>query len=84
MGLQIRANVLQRSLVVPEHPHSAMGSAILAAAGFTSRKVGEVSKEMVKAAITINPVKFSDDSIKERFNLFRELCKQEKIKVNGP
>ena len=84
LGLQIRANVLQRSLVVPEHPHSAMGSAILAAAGFTSRKVGEVSKEMVKAAITINPVKFSDDSIKERFNLFRELCKQEKIKVNGP
>ena len=56
LGLQIRADILQKSMHVPEHPHSAMGAAILAAAGYFNRGVGEVSKEMVSVKRVIEPI----------------------------
>ena len=37
LGLQIRSNLLEKTLRVPSHPNSAMGAAILAAAGFLER-----------------------------------------------
>ena len=40
---------------VPAHPHSAMGAAILAAAGYFNREVGVVSKEMVSVKRVIEP-----------------------------
>ena len=75
VGLQIRADVMQRSISVPEHPNSAMGSAILAAAGFTSRKVGDVSKDLVNIVTTIEPATKPDQSRTERFLSFLEKCK---------
>ena len=75
VGLQIRADVMQRSISVPEHPNSAMGSAILAAAGFTSRKVGDVSKDLVNIVTTIEPATKPDQSRTERFLSFQEKCK---------
>lgn len=75
VGLQIRADVMQRSISVPEHPNSAMGSAILAAAGFMSRKVGDVSKDLVNIVTTIEPTIKPDQSRMDRFLSFQEKCK---------
>ena len=44
LGLQIRADILQKSMHIPAHPHSAMGSAILAAAGYSNRGWGKYLK----------------------------------------
>ena len=55
LGLQIRADILQKSMHIPAHPHSAMGAAILAAAGSFNRGVGEVSKDMVSIKRVIEP-----------------------------
>jgi len=74
IGLQIRADILQKSLHVPSHPHSAMGAAILAAAGFYQKKVGDVSKEMVSIKEVIEPSAMVDSLRKERLEKFRSLC----------
>ncbi|NIP98041.1 MAG: carbohydrate kinase, partial [Akkermansiaceae bacterium] len=44
LGLQVRADLLGKVLCVPAHPNSAMGAAVLAAAGFLERPVGELSR----------------------------------------
>jgi sugar (pentulose or hexulose) kinase len=74
LGLQIRANILQKKLLVPEHPHSAMGAAILAAAGFCDRKVGDVCKDFVSIKKSIDPCTGLDSCRLDKLNQFRELC----------
>ncbi len=74
LGLQIRANILQKNLLVPEHPHSAMGAAILAVAGFCDRKVGDVCKDIVSIKKSIDPSSGLDACRLDKLNQFRELC----------
>ena len=74
LGLQIRANILQKNFLVPEHPHSAMGAAILAAAGFCDRKVGDVAKDFVSIKKSIDPSSCIDPCRLDKLNQFRELC----------
>ena len=74
LGLQIRAEVLQKSLHVPAHPHSAMGAAILAAAGHYNRTVGEVSKDMVSIKQVIEPSSSLSKERSERLAHFRNRC----------
>jgi xylulokinase len=74
LGLQIRANILQKNLLVPEHPHSAMGAAILAVAGFNDRKVGDVCKDIVSIKKSIDPSSGFDACRLDKLNQFRKLC----------
>ncbi len=81
LGLQIRADVLQRSILVPQYPNSAMGSAILAAAGYYSKAVGEMSAELVRILKKVNPSSETDASRNDRFSKFINLCAE---KRTGP
>lgn len=55
LWLQIRAEVTQRTMVVPACPESAFGAAILAAAGFLNQSVGETSRQMVRLEKRVTP-----------------------------
>jgi len=74
--MQIRADMLQRSLKVSQYPNSAMGAAILAAAGFYSKKVGDLSQELVKHSITIDPNPERNQERVSRFDQFSILCEK--------
>ena len=76
LGMQIRADMLQRSLKVSQYPNSAMGAAILAAAGFYSKKVGDLSQELVKHSITIDPNPERNQERVSRFDQFSILCEK--------
>ena len=77
LGMQIRANILQKYILVPSHPHSAMGSAILAASGFHKHSVGQISESMVSIGKRVYPVDDGDHSYKESFLKFRSLCNKQ-------
>lgn len=77
LGLQIRANLLDKRMCVPSHPNSAMGAAILAAVGYFERPVGELSREMVTMVRTIEPTPSA--YYRERLGEFRELCEKNLI-----
>lgn len=74
LGLQVRADLLQKTLCVPSHPNSAMGAAVLAAAGFLDRPVGELSRQLVAIETTVDPRPAS--SLRDRFVEFRQRCQQ--------
>ena len=74
LGLQIRADILQKSMHIPAHPHSAMGAAILAAAGSFNRGVGEVSKNMVSIKRVIEPSTSPVEQRLDRLAYFRTRC----------
>lgn len=72
LGLQIRADLLNKRMCVPAHPNSAMGAAILAAAGYLERPVAELSRQMVTMVRMIEPN--PSTYYRERLAEFRELC----------
>jgi len=74
IGLQIRADVLQKSFHVPACPHSAMGAAILAAAGHNESKVGDVAKHLVRIKKIIEPSSAMDSRRAEKFEQFQQKC----------
>ena len=74
LGLQIRADILQKSMHVPAHPNSAMGAAILAAAGYLNRGVGGVSKNMVSMKGVIEPSTSPSEQRLDRLAYFRTRC----------
>jgi sugar (pentulose or hexulose) kinase len=74
LGLQIRADILQKSMHIPAHPHSAMGAAILAAAGYFNSGVGEVSKNMVSIKQVIEPSTSPVEQRLDRLAYFRTRC----------
>lgn len=76
LGLEVRANVLQKRVRVPAHPSSAMGAAILAAAGFHGEPVGEWSRRMVSITQTIEPSDSRRSYYRDRLAIFREHCYQ--------
>ncbi len=74
LGLQIRADVLQKSMHVPAYPHSAMGASILAAAGYFNREVGKVSKDMVSMKLVVDPSSSPAAERLDRLAYFRMHC----------
>lgn len=74
LGLQVRADFLQKTLKVPSHPNSAMGAAILAAAGHQERSVAALSKQMVTVEKSIEPLARERSYHEDRLARFRELC----------
>ena len=76
LGLEVRAAVLQKRIRVPAHPNSAMGAAILAAAGFHEEPVGKWSSRMVRILRTIEPSDSRMSYYRDRLAIFREHCYQ--------
>lgn len=76
LSLQIRADLLQKRLSVPAHPNSAMGAAILAAAGFHGGQVGEFSQRMVRMDRSVEPNPSRASYYQERLGAFRQLCNE--------
>ncbi len=72
LGLQIRAAMVEKTLCVPSHPNSAMGAAILAAAGYLERSVGELSRQMVTIERTVEPRPTA--YYRDRLAEFRRAC----------
>jgi len=52
---QLRADILGRSVRLPENPEAALGMAVLAAASSSGQPLAEVSAEMVRIRETIDP-----------------------------
>ena len=77
LGMQIRADVLQKCLLVPSNPHSAMGAAVLAAAGFHQHSIGQMSESMVSISHQVDPNKGADRYYAESFLEFRNLCENQ-------
>ncbi|MDG2488825.1 MAG: FGGY-family carbohydrate kinase [Roseibacillus sp.] len=75
-SLQVRADLLSKSIKIPAHPHSAMGAAILAAAGFHHDPVGNWSRKMVKMAWVVEPRGGRENYYRDRFLEFKERCHQ--------
>ncbi len=74
IGLQIRADLLQKTIFIPQSPNSAFGAAILAAAGHKGVSVGKMSKEMAKVERKIFPRAERRDYYLEKYRKFRSLC----------
>ncbi|MCD6518779.1 MAG: FGGY-family carbohydrate kinase [Anaerolineae bacterium] len=75
-GLQIRADVLGRPLLVPQVPVGAMGAAILAARGLAFPSVREAVSEMVHYVRTVEPRPGYHVLYQERYERFLALCQQ--------
>ncbi|MFT5128322.1 MAG: sugar (pentulose or hexulose) kinase [Rhodothermales bacterium] len=72
--LQLRADILQREVIVPAEPECAFGAAILAAAGHRHERVAESATRMVRTAKRFSPRAEVDwDS---RYATFRALCEK--------
>ena len=74
LALQIRADVLNKSILLPKYPNSAMGAAILASAGYHSRGVGDMSKELVSISCEVEPSSQLNSRRNQRLEEFRMLC----------
>ena len=70
--LQLRADILQREVIVPAQPECAFGAAILAVAGHCDEPVADSASRMVRIAKRFSPRTEVDwDS---RYRKFRALC----------
>jgi D-ribulokinase len=77
---QIRASVLNKTLVLPAITETAMGSAILAASGCWFNTVTQANARMVKIAATIDPVTAWQNVYQDTYCTFIEaLTKREYI-----
>lgn len=75
-GLQIRADVLGKELVVPEHESGAMGAAMLAARSVHYAKVEDAVANMVRLRSPVIPRPERADAYAERYSRFVEACRQ--------
>lgn len=74
-GLQIRADVLQKCLRVPQVPLGAMGAAILAARGHVFPSLGEAARQMVHFRQVVEPRPGHLAAYDERYGRFLEACR---------
>jgi D-ribulokinase len=75
-GLQIRADVLGRRLIVPEVPSGAMGAAILAARGAAYGTVTEAARGMVRRSRVVEPRRALQDAYDGRYARFVAACRE--------
>ena len=76
LSLQLRADLLQKSLSVPAHPNSVMGAAVLAAAGFHGDPVGLWSRRLVRIERMVEPDPGRASYFHDRLGVFREQCER--------
>ena len=77
VGMQIRADIHQKTIKVPAHPNSAFGSAILAASGHFGESVSSLSSQMVEIFKEVEPIAGFTGEYCEKYQQFRELCLQD-------
>jgi xylulokinase len=72
--LQLRADILQKTIRVAEFAESAMGAAILAAAGHRDAPVGQMSRQMVRISRQYQPTQDGAriTYLTNKYNQFRE------------
>jgi sugar (pentulose or hexulose) kinase len=75
-GLQIRADVLGKELVVPQHEAGAMGAAMLAARASHYASVGEAVASMVRLRSPMRPRSDRAEAYQEGYGRFVEACRQ--------
>lgn len=74
--LQIRANILNRPLVVPQHSEAAFGAAILAASAALHPDVSAATRAMVRLRDTIEPQAPIVAHYAERYEQFVMACRE--------
>ncbi len=74
-GLQIRADVLNKSLRVPQVPSGAMGAAILAARGRFFPSVGEAAAQMIHYERVVEPRPDYRSAYTQRYARFLDACR---------
>ncbi len=74
-GLQIRADVLGKCLIVPEVPAGAMGAAILAARSVGYATVTEAASAMVRTARVVTPRPALQGAYEARYARFVAACR---------
>ncbi len=77
-GLQIRADVMQRRLRVPEVPSGAMGAAILAARGISFRSLADAAAAMIRYRQVVEPREAYRAAYEERYQRFVAACRERK------
>jgi sugar (pentulose or hexulose) kinase len=75
-GLQIRADVLQKRLIVPKVPSGAMGAAILAARGCRYSTIAQAVEHMVHWQTTVEPRPDMAVAYDERYQRFVAACRE--------
>lgn len=75
-GLQIRADVLHKRLVVPQVPSGAMGAAILAARGCSYSTIAQAVEHMVHWQTTVEPRPQMAAGYDERYQRFVAACRE--------
>jgi len=75
-GLRIRADVLQKQLIVPEVAAGAMGAAILAARGCLYASVADAAANMVRFERMVEPHLAHRAAYDERYNLLVDAFRQ--------
>ncbi|AOT72638.1 FGGY-family carbohydrate kinase [Geosporobacter ferrireducens] len=73
---QIRANVMNKTLLKPEIAEPAMGSAIIAASQTMFTDITEAAKSMVRIGETIYPQPHKVKKYNEKYRIFLEECHQ--------
>jgi len=68
--LQIRADVLQKTLLVPTHSGAAMGAAIIAAGGTIHKGIVPAARAMVRIVTRVEPRRERKAAYDERYNRF--------------
>ena len=74
-GLQIRADVLDKRLQVPEVPLGAMGAAILAARACGHGWVADAARAMVRVKDRVQPREQHRQAYLERYQRFLSACR---------
>ncbi|MBF0431466.1 MAG: hypothetical protein HQK83_09320 [Fibrobacteria bacterium] len=74
--LQIRADILQKTLLIPRLSGGAMGAAIIAAAGSAFKGIVPAAKAMVQIEKEILPRKETSDVYSDSYNHFCEILRQ--------
>ncbi|GAC1449688.1 MAG: FGGY-family carbohydrate kinase [Ktedonobacterales bacterium] len=74
--LQIRADLLDRELVLPECPEPAFGAAVLAAAGSTGQRVSEAAQAMVRVRHRVEPQPDRARQYDARYHRFVAACRK--------
>jgi sugar (pentulose or hexulose) kinase len=69
--LQIRADILQKTLLVPAHSGAAMGAAIIAAGGTIYQGIVPAARAMVRIVKRVEPRRELQSAYEERYNRFR-------------
>ncbi len=73
--LQVRANILNKTLVRPEVVESAFGAAVVAASGTVYNDLREAARRMVRVDLEVDPQPENIKPYTAKYRKFREACR---------